>query len=331
VLETVEQRNALLASIERARGSSVIAYILHDNAVIADDAIPHLHDKLQAIGRRERIDLLLYARGGAPEVCWRVLNLLRQHCDHLGLIVGHRVQGAASILALGADEIVIGPLSELGGIEAARRHPLMPRDELGQPVPLSFGELKAALEFLAQYGGEAGEGQEQEGRHRGLLAAFLQQIHPIVIGHLHQADRLARQVTRKALLMHMHPEDREKIERIVDLFNGGFHSPLYTVTATELAGMGLHVAEADHDMWAHIWNLVQLYQSALYTDRPDQTQPGAFFRYLCLIESVGRLTGLRQSFTQVEGQERVLNIRWETAIRAGGPGPSFGPGGMSNN
>ena len=126
MLETVSQRNALLTSIERARGSSVIAYMLHDNAMIADDALPQIYDKLQAIGRRERIDLLLYARGGVTEVAWRLLNLLRDYCDHLGVIVGTRVHGAAALLALGADEILMGPLSELGSVEGVRRHPLMP-------------------------------------------------------------------------------------------------------------------------------------------------------------------------------------------------------------
>ena len=86
----------------------------------------------------------------------------------------------------------------------------------------------------------------------------------------------------------------------------------------------------EFDDWSDIWGLVQLYQAALYSDRPDPSTPGAFFRYVCIIESPGRTTGLRQSFTQSEGQERVLQIRWETAIKGPGPGPSFGPGGVSN-
>jgi hypothetical protein len=55
------------------------------------------------------------------------------------------------------------------------------------------------------------------------------------------------------------------------------------------------------------------------------------FRYVCLIETVGRTTGLRQVFTHVDGQERPLQMGWETAIKGPGPGPSFGPGGLSNN
>jgi len=344
VLETVEQRNALLASIERERDSAVIAYILHDNAVIADDALPHLYDKLHALGKRPRIDLLLSARGGVPEVCWRILSLLREYCDHLGVIVSTRVQGAASLLALGADEIVMGPLSEMGGVDAIRKHPLMPRDEMGQPLPVSLGEIKSLLRFLSEQSGDqeaqAGSTSKTQnpkpkthnpGLAPEVLSNLFQYIHPLTIAHLQQADTLSREITRKALRQHIHPENEDKTDQLVELFNGGFNSPIYTAGRSELRELGLPVEEPDKELWSSIWGLIQLYQGAIYTDRPDANVPGNFFRYICMIETAGRSTGLHQSFTQVEGQERIVQIRWETAIKSSGPGPSIGPGGMSNN
>lgn len=321
MLETVVQRNALLSAIEKERDSAVIAYVLHDNAVIADDALPQIYDKIQALRGRERIDLLLYTRGGVPEVCWRLLTLLREHCDHLGVIVATRVQGAGSILALGADEIVMAPLSELGGVEAMRKHPLLPRDEFGQPIPVSLSEIKALAAAMGEQALEAAAVPESLFPH----------IHPLAIANLLQADTLCREITRKALGFHMHQEDQGRIEELVDLFNGGFHSPLYTAGRGELRQAGLQVADAGEELWNNVWALVQLYQGTVYNDRPDPATPGAFFRYVCLIEAAGRTTGLRQSYTQVDGQERVLQIRWETAIKGPGPGPSMGPGNMSNN
>ena len=339
MLESVEQRNTLLTTIEKMRDSTVLAYILHDNAMVADDALPQLYDKLQAVGKQERIDLLLNARNGIIEVSWRVLNLVREYCDHLGVIVGSRVQGAASLIALGADEIVIGPLSELGGMEPVRRHPLLPHDESGQPIPLSFGEIKGLLSFLSEDEGLKTKDESNPDSqysalrtpHSETMRVLLQQVHPLVIAHLKQADTLSREITRKALGLHMHPEDAEKIESLVELFNGGFHSPIYTPSRAELLRAGLPLTDPNKELWGAIWGLVQLYQATVYNDRPENTAPGAFYRYVCLMETVGRLTGLRQSFTQVDGQERVLQIRWDTAIRSSGPGPSYGPGGRSNN
>lgn len=351
MLDTVAQRNALLSSIERARASSVIAYMLHDNAMVADDALPQIYDKLQAIGKRERIDLLLYARGGITEVAWRLLNLLRDYCDHLGVIIGTRSQGAASLLALGADEILMGPMSELSGVEAVRKHPLMPRDDTGQPIPTTLSEIDSLFDYLRGQGSLTTDGRPTDDRRPGdtdkltpntqssdprslapgTLATIFQHINPLVIANLKQADKLSRHVTRKALYMHMGSDDDETVERLVDLFNGGFHSPIYTAGRSELHDAGLPVTVMDKELWTQVWSLVQLYQGALYNDMPDQSSHGNMFRYVCLIESVGRTTGLRQVFTHVDGQERALQMGWETAIKGPGPGPNFGPGGMSNN
>jgi hypothetical protein len=302
----------------------LIAYFLHDNAMIADDALPQLYDKLQALGKRDKIDLLLYTRGGVPEVCWRALNLVREYCDQLSVIVGTRVMGAGSLLALGANEIVMGPLSELGSMESARKHPLLPHDDAGQQIPLTLGEIKA---LGLRNGGEV----KEDGAGAESMSALFEYIHPLVIGNLLQAEALARDVTRKALGMHIKQDDSEKIERLVDLFNGGFHSPIYTAGKRELQEAGLTVTVPSKELWGQIWSLVQLYQGALYNDKPDQATPGSFFRYVCIIESQGRSTGLRQVFTHVDGMERVSQMGWETAIKGPVPGPSFGPGGMSNN
>jgi hypothetical protein len=307
----------------------LIAYMLHDNAMIADDALPQLYDKLQTLGRKSQIDLLLMTRGGVTEVCWRALNLLREYCDHLAVIVGTRVLGAGTLLALGADEIVMGPLSEMGSMEQARKHPLMPRDDAGQPLPVTLGELRALGLQGGKHKGESGA--SGAGPQSLTFDSLYQYVHPLVIGNLLQAEALSRDVTRKALSMHIPADDEDKIERLVDLFNGGFYSPAYTASRAELQDAGLPVMVPEKELWGQIWGLVQLYQASLYNDRPDQSAPGTFFRYVCLIESQGRSTGLRQAFAHVDGQERVVQMGWETAIKGPGPGPSIGPGGMSNN
>ena len=324
MLETVQQRNTHLTAIERARNSAVIAYVLHDNAMVADDALPQIYDKLQALGRRDRIDLLLHARGGIAEAAWRLLNLVRDYCDHLGVIVGTQVHGPAALLALGADEIVMGPLAELGSVELPRKHPLLPRDDHGQIVPAMWSEIARLLGLP-----NAGPGTGEIG---GTVPdSIYSYIHPLALGSIQQSDRLNRALTRKALEMHASVDDSLQIDRIVDLFNGGFHSPLYTANRDELRELGLSVTRADDTLWKHIAEVVQHYHSTIYSERSDPVSPGALYRYVCMIESVGRCSGLHQTFMQTEAGERVVQIGWETAVKGPGPGPNMGPGGMSNN
>lgn len=324
MLETVQQRNTHLTAIERARNSAVIAYVLHDNAVVADDALPQIYDKLQALGRRDRIDLLLHARGVIAEAQLRLLNLVRDYCNHLVGLVGTQVHGPASLLALGADEIVMGPLAELGSVELPRKHPLLPRDDQGQIVPAMWSEI-ARLLGLPNAGPGAGE---TGGTVPDSIYSY---IHPLALGSIQQSDRLNRDLTRKALEMHASIDDSLQIDRIVDLFNGGFHSSLYTANRDELRELGLSVTRADDTLWRHIAEVVQHYHSTIYSERSDPVSPGALYRYVCMIESVGRCSGLHQTFMQTEAGERVVQIGWETAVKGPGPGPNMGPGGMSNN
>lgn len=332
MLETVQQRNTHLTAIERARDSAIVAYVLHDNAMIADDAIPQIYDKLHALGRRDRIDLLLHARGGVAEASWRLLNLLRDYCDYLGVIVGTHAHGPASLLALGADEIVMGPLAELGSVEMPRKHPLLPHDNHGQVVPSTWSEIARLFEMqdLGSGGDEAGDNKGGS-RTPAIPEALYGYLHPLALANMQQSDRLNRDLTRKALEMRASADDSLRIDRIVDLFNGGFHSPMYTASREELRELGLSVTRPDDTLWRHIAEAVQLYHATIYNERPDPAAPGALYRYVCMIESVGRCSGLHQTFMQSETGERVVQIGWETAVKGPGPGPNMGPGGMSNN
>jgi hypothetical protein len=326
MLETVAARTNLLSAIEKARNSSVIAYVLHDQAVIADDAVLHLYDKLEALGQRERIDLFLVSRGGFTEACWRVVTLLRDYCTHLGVLVPHRAHGSATLIALGADEIVMGPLGELSSTESARPHPLLPGPD-GQPFAPSVQDLPAALALLAGAGADSSAGLAP-----ATLAAILERVHPLVIGSLEQARALARLVSRNALTLHMRGEaDTDRISRVVDTLNGGLHSPIYPLAHAEAAALGLPVTRATGRLAHDLWALHTLYQQTLYRDLPEPGQPGAFFRYLALLESDGRTSGLRQTHVPQEGQERIVGLRWETAVRTNTPGPPQGPDSLRRN
>src|SRR5439155_13520741 len=167
----------------------------------------------------------------------------------------------------------------------ARKHPLLPRDEFDQPLPISLSEIKTLVQWLSGIGDRGSGVGAQADPIPDLRSLIPASIHPLALANLLQADTLAREVSRKALRMHMHPDDENRVERLVDLFNGGFHSPMYTAGRAELHQAGLPVTDAGDALWGDIWSLVQLYQAALYGDRPDPSTPGAFFRYWCPLAS----------------------------------------------
>jgi hypothetical protein len=125
--------------------------------------------------------------------------------------------------------------------------------------------------------------------------------------------------------------DDARITRIVDTLNGGLFAPAYPLGRAEAAALGLPVTRATGRLWHDLWALHTLYQQTLYRDQPDPAQPGAFFRYLALIESAGRTSGLRQTYVVHEGQERITGMGWDTAIRTNTPGPPQGPDSLRRN
>src|SRR5581483_4118572 len=114
-------RKSLIAEIESIRSSRVLCYVTSDRPPVqggfADDAVRPIYDHLRAIGHVERLDLLLYSRGGAIDIPWRLARIFSQVSDSWNVLIPFRANSAATLLALGAEQIILGRLGELGPID----------------------------------------------------------------------------------------------------------------------------------------------------------------------------------------------------------------------
>jgi hypothetical protein len=69
-------------------------------------------------GVEERqLDLILHSPGGSPEAAEQIVQYLRTQFDDLRAIIPLQAKSAATMIALGCDEIWMGPYSELGPID----------------------------------------------------------------------------------------------------------------------------------------------------------------------------------------------------------------------
>lgn len=90
------------------------------------------------------LDLLLHSPGGQAEAAESILKYLRARFDHIRVIVPHAAMSAATMLALGADEIVMGDQSQLGPIDPQVfiQTPEGPRGAPGQAILDQFEQAK---------------------------------------------------------------------------------------------------------------------------------------------------------------------------------------------
>jgi hypothetical protein len=65
----------------------------------------------------KQLDLILHSPGGDPQAAEQMIEYLRTKFDHIRAIVPLQAKSAATMMALGCDEIVLGDHSELGPID----------------------------------------------------------------------------------------------------------------------------------------------------------------------------------------------------------------------
>jgi len=120
--QIVLRNDVLLHALESiSEDRRVIAYIakvvLSKSAISPDDIAP-IGSMLAAIGKVKNLDLILHSPGGNGVVAEKIVYMCRQHCTgFFRVIVPNMAKSAATLIALGADEIVMGYFSELGPID----------------------------------------------------------------------------------------------------------------------------------------------------------------------------------------------------------------------
>ena len=80
--------------------------------------IPNIEAVLNSITGAEQINLLIHSTGGDGTITEKIVDICRAHLTganrKLRVIVPNIAKSAATILALGTDEIIMGYTSELG-------------------------------------------------------------------------------------------------------------------------------------------------------------------------------------------------------------------------
>jgi ClpP class serine protease len=114
------ERLELIQQIEELRGSHVICYLTsirpNVSAQMSDDAVRIFFDHLRFLPTHpvEKLDIFLSSNGGSGTVPWRLVSLFREYAKSFNVLIPYRAYSAATLLALGADEIVMHPFAEMG-------------------------------------------------------------------------------------------------------------------------------------------------------------------------------------------------------------------------
>lgn len=231
-------KKSLIQQIENSRKSRAITYLTSDRqgpitARVAMDIIPIISKHLQVIGKTTNIDLFLYSTGGDTMVPWRLVSMIREYCDKFSVLVPYKAHSAATMIALGADEIVMSDLSELSPIDPSTANVFNPQDSQNpqNKIPISVEDVMAYFDLAKN---KFGIKNDEELSH--IFNKFVEsnpQIHPLALGNVNRIHNLIRVLAKRLLKSHKIPLQEKRIGKIVDYFTEKLYSHQYLIGRKE--------------------------------------------------------------------------------------------------
>jgi hypothetical protein len=213
-----QERIELIKRIEEIRGSRVVSYLtaIRPNVIgqIAEDAVRIMFDHLLLLPSRpvEKLDLFLCSNGGATQVPWRLVSLFREFAKSFSVLIPYRAYSAATLLALGADEIVMHPFAELGPIDPTVTNAFNPiDDDTRQRLGISVEDVKAYVSFIKTTVGITHEDELVKA-----IEILANKVHPLALGNVERFISQSRMIAAKVLRTHMSDVSDHVINEIVE-------------------------------------------------------------------------------------------------------------------
>lgn len=316
---TRNKRIGLIKSIEEKRGSLLISYITSDRhgltANIAGDVVNIINNHLLAgnISKDSNIDLFLYSRGGNSDVPWNLVSKIREYIPdgRFGVVVPYRCHSAATVIALGADEIIMSAQAELGPIDATIiSGPHNPIDEVTKSKrPISVEDVTGYFNLLKRvYQKEEGKNLSED----SILKTYdnlSKQIDPLVLGSVDRLLEQTKLVASKLILSRKEEIKEKDVKTIVSKLSSEIFSHNHAISRTEaLEDIGISWIKKtkDLDIKEEVWALYKEYEEYFKFDKifnPEQQLMAADVDEMkfsnlnvACVESEARLDVCRRTF-----------------------------------
>ena len=229
------ERFSLIHEIEAERRSRVLVYVTGDRqglqTKIGVDTFPFIAKHLAQFGRPEKIDLFLYSTGGITMAGYSLVNLIREHCSSFGILIPFKALSCATLVTLGADDIIMSKMGQLSPIDPSIGHPLGPSIPAGPSgarriLPVSVEDIFNYLDFVR----EELKIIDTDSLER-VLENLSKSVHPLVLGHGYRSREQIEFLAHNLLSYHM--SDEKQISDIIENFIRGRFSHNYIFSRRE--------------------------------------------------------------------------------------------------
>lgn len=243
-----EKTQTIVKEIQTRCDGDFMVYWISDNSSIVQEDVRAFYKLIKDRKHNKRLYLFIKSDGGSGKGALRIVHLLRQFYSDIIALVPLDCASAATMLALGADSIQMGPLAYLSAVDTSITHDLSPIDKDNDLVSVSQNELNRVLRLWTS------EIQPGDSNPYHELYKY---IHPLVIGAVDRASSLSIRLTTQILGYHL--TDDERANSISNHLNSDYPSHGYPITDREAKKIGLHVETLDPVINDKLLDLSEVY------------------------------------------------------------------------
>jgi hypothetical protein len=244
----MERTQPVIERLSAALGEPVFTYWNSTKGAICQNDVAGLYALLRSTGMLERLSLFIKSDGGSGQAALRMVNLLRRYVKHLTVLAPLECQSAATMLALGADRIIMGPLAHLSAVDTSLTHDLSPIDRDNDRVSVSNDELLRVIRLWTE---------QAKDSTKNPYEALFPYVHPLVIGAVDRSSALSTRICEEILSYHMKDQDRAR--EISNILNSGYPSHNYPITLREAHRIGLKVEPMEDCVNGLLFELNEIY------------------------------------------------------------------------
>jgi hypothetical protein len=224
----------LIQKLEKERGSKVICYLTSDKPApqplmfatqVALDILPLFTDILETFKKKPRkITLVIDTTGGNLDAPWPLVNLIREYCKEFEVIVLNKSLSAGTLVALGADRIVMSEFSQLSPVDPAQTRP----DSNNKLVKLEVEDISSYIDFVKKKIGIT----EQSGLAE-ITKELNKEVPPTVVGSVNRTHYLIRRLSKNLLQLPKTKLADKRIDEIVEYLTEKLYSHRHFINRNE--------------------------------------------------------------------------------------------------
>lgn len=236
-----------MSKIEKLLKAPLITYY-NSNAgnVCENDAIAFY--RLLKGKKFKKLYFCIKSDGGSGIAALKIVSILRTYCDELIVLIPSNCASAATMIALGANKIIMSPLGYLTSVDTSLTHELSPRTRTNDLVSVSMNELDRVMKLWKD-----NEKSIDENPYKVLY----EYIHPLVFGAVDRATSLSLKICSEILQYHY--QDENKIKSISEKLNSAYPTHDYPILLREAKEIGLNVEKMSENLCDILDHLNALY------------------------------------------------------------------------